>query len=76
MNLLTLMWKTLRGDEVGRVSSRNICIFLLGIYDLKIDELLDPSKKLYTGEYSQSDISLLIQNFESEEFGVGLCLER
>ena len=67
MNLLTLMWKTLRGDEVGRVSSRNIWIFLLGIYDLKIDELLYPSKKLYTGEYSQSDISLLIQNFESEE---------
>ena len=40
--LLCEIWTVLRGDELGGISKRNLCLFLLtliGITDFKIKEL-------------------------------------
>ena len=67
MYLLNLMWRILKGDELGRVSSRNILIFLLGIYDLKIEELIYPSNRQSSDWVPQQDISSIINKIEHDE---------
>jgi hypothetical protein len=48
-SLLCEAWSTLRGDKLGGVSKRNLCLFLLtliGITDFKIKELPGEEKTL------------------------------
>lgn len=45
--LLTAMWKILRGDELEGVTIRNLLSFLLGIHNLKLKDIIantEPSK--------------------------------
>lgn len=65
-NLINFMWSTLRGDELGGVSARNIIFFLFGIHLLKIDEIIHPSNRSKAELHWSSDISGLINKIEYE----------
>lgn len=55
---------TLKGDEFGGVSARNIIFFIFGMHLLKIDELIHPLNRSKTELNLNNDISGLINRIE------------
>ena len=60
--LINKLWNILKGEELGGISARNLLFFLIGIHQLKIDQLYLKKKK--------SNESLNISNLMSSDIDI------